>query len=890
VVSLGRALCLDLYKSAALASSIIPHSDLTESAYSFPSLWNRRDLNILRQPPSSEEIAGYFTLIHQLKYSQSHRPTASSFSPPLNGLTITAHSAGHTLGGTIWHIQHGLESLVYAVDWNQAREHVLSGAAWLGAGGAEVVDSLRRPTALICSSRASQRVALEGGRSKRDELLLRHIRETIAKGGTALVPTDSSARVLELVYLLENAWASERGKDDDIASLRRAGLYLASAGGGATIRYAKSMLEWMEEGIVREFEAVGSRPAQGTTTAGGQSAGKQNDPHRVPFDFKYLRVVDRKPALSRILGSGSPKVIIASDTSLQWGFSRDIITSIAQDDRNLVVLPERIDRPLNGEETIGSFLWSLYLLKSGASTFNDIDEHQAAIALNAGGAELNFRNVNTELLLGEDLAIYQQFLARQRQLQNTLNADKGTTLETAADAMDDRSSTTSESSEESDAELQGKALNVSAALTQARHKLGLSDAELGIDILIRRKGHHDYDVHGKKGREKSFPVIVSKRNFKKDEFGDAIRPEDYLRAEERDEVDEEVQETDTRKDTAVGQKRKWADVAAQASSSAQKPGNGMAKRRRPSDLDFDGIGSPDALRGAALNGDFELPDANADEEEESGSANVGPQKVVFTEGTLKFGLRIAYVDFCGLHDRRSLQLLIPLIRPRKLILVGGDQQETQALAEECERMLNTGTSAGTESAAEVFTPAVGTTVDASVDTNAWMIRASKPFAKQIHWQTVRGLGVVALTGRMAAIELSEPAEQPLAKKMKKADGKSEDAPQPDTTEGDDAMTAPVIDNVPANMATGTRMVAQYLHVGDLRLAELRKLMQSAGFAAEFRGEGTLVVNGQVAVRKGGTGKLEVEGIIDTPALGGPDPTFYDVRRKVYEGLAIVAGG
>ncbi len=98
---------------------------------------------------------------------------------------------------------------MYAVDWNQAREHVISGAVWLGgsgAGGGEVIEQLRRPTALICSSRGAEHVAVAGGVKKRDEHLLMLIKDTIARNGTVLIPCDSSARMLELAYLLEDAW------------------------------------------------------------------------------------------------------------------------------------------------------------------------------------------------------------------------------------------------------------------------------------------------------------------------------------------------------------------------------------------------------------------------------------------------------------------------------------------------------------------------------------------------------------------------------------------------------------------------------------------------------------------------------------------------------------
>ena len=176
VIQLGRTLIQDLYVSTPLASTVIPREALSEASYSYSqAIDTNEDPNILLQPPTQEEIAAYFALVNPLKYSQPHQPIPSPWSPPLNGLTITAYNAGHTLGGTIWHIQHGMESIVYAVDWNHARENVLAGAAWLGGaggGGAEVIEQLRKPTALICSTRGAERVALPGGRTKRDELLL----------------------------------------------------------------------------------------------------------------------------------------------------------------------------------------------------------------------------------------------------------------------------------------------------------------------------------------------------------------------------------------------------------------------------------------------------------------------------------------------------------------------------------------------------------------------------------------------------------------------------------------------------------------------------------------------------------------------------------------------
>ncbi|KAK7532873.1 beta-lactamase-like protein [Phyllosticta citribraziliensis] len=881
VISLGRTLLQDLYASTPLASSIIPESALADSAYSFPALQGGNHPNILLQPPTAEEIAGYFSLIHPLKFSQPHQPLPSPFSPPLNGLTITAYSAGHTLGGTIWHLQHGLESIVYAVDWNQAREHVLSGAAWLsgsGAGGAEVIEQLRRPTAMICSSRGAERVALAGGRQKRDEILLELLKDTVAKGGSVLIPSDSSARMLELAYLLETTWQA------DSSSFGKASLYLASRTCGATMRYTRSMLEWMDEGIVREFEAASGGPGpednKRTKASQGPNRGKDDTKKATaPFDFKHLRLLERKAQVNRMLATEGPKVILASDVSLEWGFSKEALRTLAADGRNLVVLTERMSQLSVEKKGLGRLLWELWAERSGAKA---TAEDSADASVHETGTSATVQTVTATPLQGNEIPLYQQYLAQQRQLHNTMQTDGATSLETSADVIDDRSSSSSESSDESDAEHQGKSLNISAALTHSRHKLGLSDAELGINILLRRKHVHDYDTRGKRGREKMFPYVAKRR--RNDEFGDLIRPEEYLRAEERDDMDgQDMRNGTSQRETGVGQKRKWDDQVGKGGTGKRQLANGTTKRRR---------GQEDSSQGGALLEDDASNDEGSESEEEpSDGAVSGPSKVLFSSETVRLECRIAFVDFSGLHDKRSLQLLIPLIRPRKLILVAGEQDETLALASDCRKLAEAAAADLTESAIEVFTPQVGFTIDASVDTNAWTVKLSQTLVRRLRWQNVKGLGVVAITGRLEAQLPKEDATNEKGSAKKKAKVDNGDVPESDDADREVVNATPVLDVVPVSMAAATRSVAQPLHVGDLRLADLRRVMQSSGFAAEFRGEGTLLINGTVVVRKSGTGRIEVEGSgFGAMVPGTQDFTFYAVKRKIYEGLAVVAGG
>lgn len=836
VISLGRTLLQDLYASTPLAGSIIPTESLSESAYAYPSaLPSGSNPNILLQAPTHDEIANYFGLINPLKYSQPRQPQASPNSPPLNGLTITAYSAGHTLGGTIWHIQHGMESVVYAVDWNQAREHVLSGAAWLGGpgtGGSEVLEQLRRPTALICSSKGSGKHTNTKG-NQRDEALLSAIRDTIAKGGSVLIPSDSSARILELSYLLEETWQNETSRADSSSPLKNAKLYLASRTGGATMRYVRSMVEWMDEGIVKEF---GAGATDGQEQGKGRTGGKDDRGARPPFDFRHITLLERKTRVTRMLGEDEPRVILASDTSLEWGFSKDAIRSLASDEKNLIILTECVGELSRQEKGLGRYLWELWHQRNASN--------ESATIIEAPG-QASMRVARTVALEGDEVPLYQQHLARQRQLHNTMGGDATTNMETA-DVVDDRSSTTSESSEDSEDMVhphQGKALNTTATLRHARNKVDQTDAEMGVNVLTRRKNVHDFEVQGKKGADKMFPIITRRRRA--DDFGDLIRPEEFARAEEEDNVPGEPSRADAaKKENTVGQKRKWDGVA-----------------DAPAEPDSEPEDDPDKVD--------------------------GPAKVVIGSETIDIRCRITYIDFSGLHDRRTIQTLVPLIKPRNLIFIAGEETETKDLAEELRKTL---ASIEAGSSIDVFTPAIGVMIDASVDTNAWSVKLSRSMIQHLRWQKVHGLGVVAITGRLQAASLEPPPKEEEDETPAKKRARLEATPAiPVSQEAND--DTPVLDMIPTNMATAVRSVAQPFHVGDLRLADLRKLMKASGMEAEFRGEGILVVNGTVAVRKTAGGTIEVDG----GAYSFNDPrssdaaTFFKVKRKIYEGLAVVAG-
>lgn len=69
-------------------------------------------------------------------------------------------------------------------------------------------------------------------------------------------------------------------------------------------------------------------------------------------------------------------------------------------------------------------------------------------------------------------------------------------------------------------------------------------------------------------------------------------------------------------------------------------------------------------------------DSDKYEPEESVS---GPFKVIFRTTTAQTNLKIADVDFAGVHDQRSLTMMIPVIQPRNLILIRGTASDLALL-------------------------------------------------------------------------------------------------------------------------------------------------------------------------------------------------------------------
>jgi len=238
-------------------------------------------------------------------------------------------------------------------------------------------------------------------------------------------------------------------------------------------------------------------------------------------------------------------------------------------------------------------------------------------------------------------------------------------------------------------------------------------------------------------------------------------------------------------------------------------------------------------------------------------------------------------------------MLLPLIDPKRLILFAGRKDETKHLAQFYLEKIHAGQRAGV-SATDVFFPNVGNMVNASVDTNAWNVKLGDALVRGLKWQNARGLGVVHVIGRVrtaAAMEEGANSEDRSPKKQRTIEG-SADVSGKTVVPTSAASQQLGLDLLPPALAAATRSHAQPIHVGDIRLADLRRVLQEEGHTAEFRGEGALLVDGIVAVRKVGVANVSIEdggsGFLSMGRSGRG--SFMQVKRKVYDGLAVVAAG
>lgn len=696
---------------------------------------------------SISDVESTFDKVQSLKYSQP-----VSLSGKLQGITITAFNSGHTLGGTIWKIQKDQETVVYSVDWNHSRDQHLNGA-FLQPNG-QILDSLQRPSVLICGTKTGDPTL---SFKKKKDALFKTIQECLDKGGTVLMPTSTGARDLELCYMLEAYWESNR--------LKFPFIYYSHVG-TRTLSYASSMIEWMSSNVIDEWQVK----------------------NKSPFESRFLKVFSNLSLLSDMDG---PKLIMASGEAMESsGFARTIFTKLCEKASTTVILTE-IPSP-------GTLGYSLYELWQSNRTDLTMPCQLTT--------KLHLSFLQEEPLEGEELTRFTDFVNDERQkeeVQNVMELRNKNILE-----QDENESSSDDEEEDEENFIIG---------------------QLDMRILIYGNDVHDIDVRKLKGRARNLPYISKRRRV--DDYGEVIKLEEFMKTNDDDKLETFEDKGNGENGDQVGKKKKWVD-----------------------EIYHDETAKLDYLSHLAI-----------------------PKRIVSKEKEVKVLCNLLYLDFQGLTDERSINMIVPSVQPKQLILlpsaIPSNDQETNLF----ESFSN---NFGVHN---IFWARANEVITTAITNTTFNVKVSPELESLLTWQKTLGdYNVAHVTGRLEVHTINKllPAPDPNSTSSVKSDVDSLEMQLVEAAANNEQEETEIL-LVPLRTAAEFALAPRSnpLLVGDVKLAELKKKLIANGHRAEFRAEGILVCDEKVAVRKIAEGRLVIE--------GGVGNEFYETKSILRSLLARV---
>eukprot|EP00850_Spirogloea_muscicola_P007711 SM000039S14541 [mRNA] locus=s39:747754:753165:+ [translate_table: standard] len=208
-----------------------------------------------------------------------------------------------------------------------------------------------------------------------------------------------------------------------------------------------------------------------------------------------------------------------------------------------------------------------------------------------------------------------------------------------------------------------------------------------------------------------------------------------------------------------------------------------------------------------------------------------PSKVVTEDVTLQIRCQLAYLDFEGRSDGRSMKTIIAHVNPMKMVLVHGSAKAMEHLKEHCEEHV----------CPFVYAPRIGESTDVSSDQRSIKVQLTEALMSKVFFsKQLDSYEVVWVNGSV---------------------GSSQDGVLP--------LQAAPLELMPLHKP---------VLVGDLRLSEFKSLLQAQGFKPEFV-DGVLQCTEDVVVRKFGEQQFALEGALSED--------FYRVRELLYSQFYIL---
>lgn len=215
-----------------------------------------------------------------------------------------------------------------------------------------------------------------------------------------------------------------------------------------------------------------------------------------------------------------------------------------------------------------------------------------------------------------------------------------------------------------------------------------------------------------------------------------------------------------------------------------------------------------------------------------------PQHRIKLQTQIDLRCSVVFIDMESVVDTRSASIILPALKPKKILFLPPFDISNHCLIDQFEKR-----------SLEVVKPEFNINVEMHTTTKSLDISIDLELDQSLKWQKISdGYSIAHVVGRLV------------------------NENDPKLSHRDKLFLKPLFNASKIN-------TKGFLHIGDVRLAELKRKLNAQNHVAEFKGEGILVVDGKVAVHKISDG----ETIVD----GQPSELFYKVKSAVKDMLAQV---
>lgn len=239
--------------------------------------------------------------------------------------------------------------------------------------------------------------------------------------------------------------------------------------------------------------------------------------------------------------------------------------------------------------------------------------------------------------------------------------------------------------------------------------------------------------------------------------------------------------------------------------------------------------------------------------------------------------QVQFIDFEGRSDGESLLKILSQLRPRRVVIVRGNEASTQHMKNHCE--LNLG--------ARVFAPNRGETIDATTETHIYQVRLTEALLSQLEFKKGKDAEIAWIDGQIKI-------------RNKMIEGNPLNAMDTDNDQvivtDDDNDKIYTLEPFKENEVP----VHNSVFVNELKLVDFKQVLIKHNISSEFSGGVLWCANGTVTLRRVSfifvviyqsisfclvfilqmdSGKVTVEGALSEE--------YYRIRELLYEQYAVV---